>query len=118
MASGFDAVLDPAQLKELGVGQRTVADVLSRVVMAAPDAMPRVDIAKGSMLPGLAELPQGSVSRATSLLLKAGLLAQEHRRVERPGRPIIPLRLGREWILVGISVRHSGGRRERPAWSP
>jgi hypothetical protein len=41
MASGFDAVLDPAQLKELGVGQRTVADVLSRVVMAAPDAMPR-----------------------------------------------------------------------------
>jgi len=110
MASGFDAVLDPAQLKEFGVGQRTVADVLSRVVMAAPDAMPRVDIAKGPMLPGLAELPQGSVSRATSLLLKLGFLAQEHRRVERPGRPIIPLRLGPEWILVGISVRHSGGR--------
>ena len=85
MASGFDAVLDPAQLKEFGVGQKTVADVLARVVMAAPDGVPRVDIAKGPMLPGLAELPQGSVSRAASLLLQLGLLTEENRRVERPG---------------------------------
>jgi predicted NBD/HSP70 family sugar kinase len=110
MASGFDAVLDPAQLKEFGVGQKTVADVLARVVMAAPDAVPRVDIAKGPMLPGLAELPQGSVSRAASLLLKLGLLTEEDRRVERPGRPIIPLRLGSKWIMVGVSIRHRGGR--------
>jgi predicted NBD/HSP70 family sugar kinase len=62
------------------------------------------------MLPGLAELPQGSVSRAASLLLQLGLLTEENRRVERPGRPIIPLRLGSQWILVGVSIRHHGGR--------
>jgi len=110
MTAGFGALLDPTQLKEFGVGQKTVADVLARVVMAAPDAVPRVDIAKGPMLSALADLPQGSVSRSASLLLKLGLLTEEDRRVERPGRPIIPLRLGSKWIMVGVSIRHRGGR--------
>ncbi len=110
MASGFDALLDPGRLKKFGVGRATVADVLARIVMAAPDGVPQVDIATGTTLPGLAELPQGSVSRASGLLLSLGLLTREHRRVERPGRPIIPLRLGPEWALVGVKIRHRGGR--------
>jgi predicted NBD/HSP70 family sugar kinase len=110
MTSGFDGLLDPGRLKEFGVGRGTVADVLARIVMAAPDGVPQVDIASGIALPGLAELPQGSVSRASGLLLSLGLLTKEERRVERPGRPIIPLRLGAEWILAGVKVRHHGGR--------
>jgi predicted NBD/HSP70 family sugar kinase len=110
MASGFDALLDPGRLKEFGVGKGTVADVLARVVMAAPDGVPQVDIASGTALPGLAELPQGSVSRASSLLLSLGLLTREQRRVERPGRPIIPLRLGPEWVLAGVKIRRRWGR--------
>ena len=47
----------------------TVAEVFARIVMAAPAAVPQVDIANGVTLPGLAELPQGSVSRASKLLL-------------------------------------------------
>jgi hypothetical protein len=110
MSSGFDDVVNPRTLKEFGVGRGTVADVLARIVMAAPDGVPQVDIASGIALPGLAEIPQGSVSRASGLLLSLGLLAKEERRVERPGRPIIPLRLGTEWILAGVKVRHRGGR--------
>jgi len=109
MAS-FDAVLDPDQLKQAGVSKKTVADVFARVVMAAPEGVPQVDIATGTMHPGLAELPQGSVSRASKLLLALKLLEQEHRRVVRPGRPIIPLRLGPGWSLVGMKIRHRGGR--------
>jgi ROK family len=108
--TSFDAVLDPDQLKKVGVSKKTVADVLARVVMAAPEGVPQVDIASGTMHPGLAELPQGSVSRASKLLISLKLLEQEHRRVVRPGRPIIPLRLGPGWSLVGIKIRHHGGR--------
>jgi ROK family len=108
--TSFDAVLDPDQLKKAGVSKRTVADVLARVVMAAPGGVPQVDIASGTMHPGLPELPQGSVSRASKLLVTLELLKQEHRRVVRPGRPIIPLRLGPGWSLVGIKIRHHGGR--------
>jgi len=112
MASGFDALLDPGRLKEFGVGRGTVADVLSRIVMAAPDGVPQVDIASGTTLPGLAELPQGSVSRASSLLVRLGMLTREEPRVERPGRPIIPLRLGPGFVLAGVEIRHRG---QRPA---
>jgi hypothetical protein len=109
MAS-FDAVLAPDQLKKAGVSKKTVADVFARVVMAAPQGVPQVDIANGTMHPGLAELPQGSVSRASKLLIALELLKPEHRRVVRPGRPIIPLRLGPGWSLVGIKIRHRSGR--------
>ena len=47
MTSGFDEVLDPAKLKKFGVGPGTVAEVFARIVMAAPDALPQVDIATG-----------------------------------------------------------------------
>jgi predicted NBD/HSP70 family sugar kinase len=109
MAS-FDEVLEPGQLKEAGVSKKTVADVLARVVIVAPEAVPQVDIATGAMHPGMPELPQGSVSRASKLLLKRRLLEAEHRRVVRPGRPIIPLRLGSGWSLVGVRIRHRAGR--------
>ena len=89
MTSGFDEVLDPAKLKKFGVGPGTVAEVFARIVMAAPDGVPQVDIASGITQPGLAELPQGSVSRASKLLLDLKLLAQKERLVIRPGRPII-----------------------------
>lgn len=109
MASGFDALLEPGRLREFSVGRATVADVLARIVLAAPDGVPQVDIASGAGS-GLAELPQGSVSRASSLLLSLGLLARDNPRVERPGRPIIPLRLGSGWAVVGVRIRHRGGR--------
>jgi ROK family len=110
MTSGFDEVLDPEKLKKFGVGPGTVAEVFARIVMAAPDGVPQVDIASGITQPGLAELPQGSVSRASKLLLDLKLLAQKERLVIRPGRPIIPLELGPDWGLIGVRVRTHGGR--------
>jgi predicted NBD/HSP70 family sugar kinase len=110
MKSGFDEVLDPAKLKKFGVGPGTVAEVFARIMMAAPDALPQVDIATGTTLPGVAELPQGSVSRAAKLLLDLKLLVQKERLVVRPGRPIIPLELSPHWGLIGVRIRSRGGR--------
>jgi predicted NBD/HSP70 family sugar kinase len=110
MATEFDKVLDPGKLRKFGVGAGTVAEVFARIVMAAPDALPQVDIAQGVTMPGLAELPQGSVSRASNLLLHLKLLSQKPRLVERPGRPIIPLELGPGWGLIGIRVDSCAGR--------
>jgi predicted NBD/HSP70 family sugar kinase len=110
MTSGFDEVLDPALLKKSGVGPGTVAEVFARIMMAAPDALPQVDIATGTALPGVAELPQGSVSRAAKLLLDLRLLVQKERLIVRPGRPIIPLELSPHWGLIGVRIRSRGGR--------
>lgn len=109
MAAGFEALLDPGILKRFGVGTGTVADVFARVVMAAPEGVPQVDIATGIPLPGLAELPQGSVSRASGLLVDLGLLTRDNRKVERPGRPIIPLKLSPDRFLVGVWVQDRRG---------
>jgi len=108
----FDAVLDREALKEYGVSRETLAEVLARVVAAAPEAVPRVNIADGAMLVPNAKLPQGSVSRASGLLLRLGILEEEAaapERAERPGRPIVPLRLGRAWALAGVKIRHREG---------
>lgn len=110
MTSGFDELLSPSKLKKFGVGTGTVAEVFARIVMAAPDAVPQVDIANAETLPGLVGLPQGSVSRASNLLLNLKLLAQKERLVVRPGRPIIPLKLGPEWGLIGVRIHSRGGR--------
>jgi predicted NBD/HSP70 family sugar kinase len=110
MTSGFDKILNPGKLKKFGVGMATVAEVFARIVMAAPAAVPQVDIANGVTLPGLAELPQGSVSRASKLLLNLNLLIQKPRRVERPGRPIVPLELGPDWVLIGVRIHRRRGR--------
>jgi predicted NBD/HSP70 family sugar kinase len=110
MTSGFDDLLSPSELKKFGVGTGTVAEVFARIVMAAPDAVPQVDIANAATLPGLAELPQGSVSRASNLLLHLKLLVQKERLVVRPGRPIIPLKLGPDWGLIGVRIHSRGGR--------
>lgn len=109
MTSGFEKVLNPAILKKFGVGMGTVAEVFARIVMASPAGVPQVDIASGVTLPGLAELPQGSVSRASKLLINLNLLAQKPRRVERPGRPIVPLELGPGWALIGVRIHSRRG---------
>jgi predicted NBD/HSP70 family sugar kinase len=126
MTSRFDA-LDPSKLKEFGVSSATVAEIFARVVMAAPLHVPQADIAEGiitqrdtrgggggvaqgDVSPGLAKLPQGSVSRAAGLLVELGLLAREEPQAIRPGRPIVPLTLGPDWALIGVRIDSRGGR--------
>lgn len=110
MSPGFETLLDRDRLKKHSVSRETVAEVLARVVAAAPDPVPRVDIADGTMFDGAAKLPHGSVSRAASVLIRLHLLQEQAAVPERPGRPIVPLRLGERWALVGVKIRHEDGR--------
>ncbi len=112
MSPAFEALFDRDWLRELrdnSVSRETVAEVLARVVAAAPDPVPRVDIADGTMLNGAAKLPHGSVSRASSALLRMHLLQEQAAVATRPGRPIVPLRLGEKWALAGVKIRHQDG---------
>jgi predicted NBD/HSP70 family sugar kinase len=89
-----------------GLSKEVLGEVLSRVMIAAPKAVPRVDIAVGTML------SQATVSKATKALIEtAHLLTAELPRADRPGRPVVPLALDQEtWGIVGVHVHHCHGR--------
>jgi len=110
MSPAFEKMLNRELLKKQSVSLETVAEVLARVVAAAPEPVPRVDIADGTMLIGAHKLPHGSVSRASTVLIDMKLLQQENAVAERPGRPIVPLRLSQEWALAGVQVTHADDR--------
>ena len=113
MSPAFEAMLNRSWMAELraqNVSLETVAEVLARVVAAAPEPVPRVDIADGTMLAGAPKLPRGSVSRASSVLLKLKMLQAQDAVSARPGRPIVPLRLSRHWTLAGVQVSDPAGQ--------
>lgn len=110
MSPAFEALLNREWLREQSVSRETVAEVLARVVAAAPDPVPRVDIADGTMLTGAPRLPHVSVSRASNVLIRLNLLQELGAAAGRPGRPVIPLRLSPEWALAGVQIRQSDGR--------
>lgn len=110
MSPAFEALLNRDWLREQSVSRGTVAEVLARVVAAAPDPVPRVDIADGTMLTGAQKLPHGSVSRASNFLLRLNLLQELGAVPERPGRPVVPLQLGQDWALAGVRIRRLSGR--------
>jgi predicted NBD/HSP70 family sugar kinase len=99
--------------RRLSIRPEIVGDVLSRIMVAAPESVPRVDIAEGTMLAHWSPpLSQATVSKITKELLEARLITEEPARAERPGRPIVPLGLDRDhWGVLGIHVLH---RRRRP----
>ena len=100
----YRALLDSVT-RNAGVGGPTIAEVLLRVMTAAPADLPRTDIIRGS------SLSAGTVSKATGALVRAGLITEGAARAERPGRPILPLRLGSDrWAAVGVHVHHLAGR--------
>ena len=104
MHSYYRALLDSVT-RNAGVGGPTISEVLRRVMSAAPANLPRTDIVRDSTLSA------GTVSKATGALVRAGLLTEEAARAERPGRPILPLRLGSDrWASVGVHVHHLAGR--------
>jgi len=94
--------------QRLSIRPEIVGDVLSRVMVAAPESVPRVDIAEGTMLAHWSPpLSQATVSKITKELLEVNLITEEPARAERPGRPIVPLGLDREhWGVLGIHVLH------------
>jgi len=94
--------------QRLSIRPEIVGDVLSRVMVAAPESVPRVDIAEGTMLAHWSPpLSQATVSKITKELLEVKLITEEPARAERPGRPIVPLGLDRDhWGVLGIHVLH------------
>jgi predicted NBD/HSP70 family sugar kinase len=110
MSPAFEAILNRDWLKEQSVSLETVAEVLARVVAARPDPVPRVDIADGTMLTDAPKLPHGSVSRASNVLLRLNMVQEQHAVSERPGRPIVPLRLSKDWALAGVQVSRAAGK--------
>jgi predicted NBD/HSP70 family sugar kinase len=98
---------------KLSIRPEVVGDVFSRIMIAAPGSVPRVDIADGIMLAHWSPpLSQATVSKITKELLRVRLIAEEPARADRPGRPVVPLGLDRDhWGVLGIHVLH---RQHRP----
>jgi predicted NBD/HSP70 family sugar kinase len=97
---------------DLSLRSELVGEVLSRVMIAAPASVPRVDIADGTMLAHKTPpLSQATVSKITKELLQVRLITEEPARAERPGRPVVPLGLDQDtWGIIGIHVEHQQHR--------
>jgi predicted NBD/HSP70 family sugar kinase len=87
------------------VGVDAIGRVLGRVMIASPEATPQVDIATGAMLAHPKALSLATVGRAVGALAEAGFVCREDPKPDRPGRPVVPIRLGSEnWVLVGVHL--------------
>ncbi|MGH3319973.1 MAG: ROK family protein [Streptosporangiaceae bacterium] len=107
----YDQLLDRL-VDASGVSRDILASVLVRMMVRAPDDVPRADIAKGTMLLRPTTLNAGAVSKTVAALVDAGLLTDGALQADqrRAGRPIKPLRLGSDrWGLAGIKVVYEDG---------
>ncbi len=105
----FDRLL--RKLEGRRISSERLADVMARLVFAAPHPLSQSEIASGRDLPGQGELAPDSVSRATSALTGLKLVSALPAQTDKPGRPYTPLQLGGEqWAMVGVKVGHAAGR--------
>ena len=121
----FDVLL--ASLKNGAASEETLASVLIRVMLAAPEAIPRTDIAQGKGLSKVSYLKPSAVSKAVQAFLEPqtvevdgvrqprlrALLKEDPKVVDegRGGRPILPIRLHPDnWGLMGLLISNEGRR--------
>jgi len=93
------------------VSYQLVGEVLSRIALAGPEPIARVDLANGAGLPLITPpLSEGSVSRAVKNLLDMKMIEEQDPVTERPGRPLKKLKLAASsWRLVGVHVHTRHG---------
>lgn len=105
----FDDLLD--ELEKFKISRQRIAEVVARLMIAAPGRPAQTEIAQGRGLPVPFEIPPDSVSRATAALSTLNLLTQHRPKADRPGRPYTPLQLGSSrWAMVGVKIGHEQGR--------
>jgi predicted NBD/HSP70 family sugar kinase len=105
----FDDLLSALEASK--IGRQRIAEVVARLMIAAPGRPAQTEIAQGRGLPVPCEIPPDSVSRATAALSAMNLLTQHKPKADRPGRPYTPLQLGSSrWAMVGVKIGHEQGR--------
>ena len=111
----FQDMLDEL-VRQSGVGQEVLGDVLARTSLRAPEETSRVEISAGNPTArrpvDQRAIPQGTVSKAVKALKKQGLLEDGEKLLWSPdGRTLSPLRLGSLYAIAGVNVVQA---RERP----
>ena len=111
----FQDMLDEL-VRQSGVGQEVLGDVLARTSLRAPEETSRVEISAGNPTArrpvDQRAIPQGTVSKAVKALKEQGLLEDGEKLLWSPdGRTLSPLRLGSLYAMAGAKVVEA---RERP----
>ncbi len=107
----FQDVLDEL-VRQSGVGQEVLGEVLARASLRAPAETSRVEISAGNPAGrrpvDQRAIPQGTVSKAVKALKDKGLLEDGEKLLLSPdGRALAPLRLGSLYAIAGIKVVQS-----------
>jgi predicted NBD/HSP70 family sugar kinase len=103
----YDALLTAAEIGK--VSRERIADVLIRMMVAAPKMPSQSEIAQGEMLLMPSGVAADSVSRAVAGLRGLGMLADAPGTVgdRRRGRPMNRLRLNQhDWAMIGAKIEH------------
>ncbi len=106
----FDHLLRKLEVHR--VSRERLADVVTRLMIAAPETLSQSQIARGEGLRLSTQLAPDSVSRATAALSALHLVAGPLKVKPRgAGRPYTPLQLGgTQWATVGVKIGHRAGR--------
>jgi predicted NBD/HSP70 family sugar kinase len=110
----FQDLLDRL-VKDSGVGQEVLGEVVARTSLRAPAETSRVEISAGNPAArrpvDQRAIPQGTVSKAVKALLEEELLEDGEKLLRNhDGRTLSPLRLGRRFAIAGVNVQTSAGR--------
>lgn len=109
----FQAQLD-VLVEQSKVAQEVFGAVMARASLRAPDEISRSDMEEGDQAAGRwldqRRLPQATVSKAVKALVAAGLLENGETLLlsKKDGRPLSPLRLGRQVVIAGVHVAQRG----------
>lgn len=99
------------KLEDRRVSRERLAEVLTRLMIAAPEGLSQSQIAQGERLPRPSQLAADTVSRATAALSSLHLVTPLKTRSHGAGRPYVPLQLGSaRWAMVGVKIGHRAGR--------
>ena len=110
----FQDMLDDL-VRQSGVGQDVLGDVLARTSLRAPEETSRVEISAGNPTArrpvDQRAIPQGTVSKAVKALKEHGLLEDGEKLLwSHDGRTLSPLRLGSLFAMAGRwSFRRGSG---------
>jgi predicted NBD/HSP70 family sugar kinase len=110
----FQDLLDRL-VRNSGVGQEVLGEVLARTSLRAPAETSRVEISAGNPAArrpvDQRAIPQGTVSKAVKALLEDELLEDGEKLLRNhDGRTLSPLRLGSRFAIAGVNVQTSAGQ--------
>ena len=110
MHGWFDDLFEaPTESRLPIIGREILGEVLARVSLTAPADTSRVEIAddQGRRSADRMVLSPGTVSKAVKVLLDRQLLEVGTTHLQSAtGRAVAPLRLGSNWIVVGVKLEH------------